>query len=90
MTDSPKLSRRDWFRLRVNREADTTKTRANSMGEKHDGLQPIAHPENHDGMDLSALPPMREAILTRDQVSELFADIEQLATEILFPQLSNS
>lgn len=40
-------------------------------------------------MDLSKLPPMREALLSAEQVSELFADIEQLGTETLLMQRSS-
>lgn len=99
MTDSPKLSRRDWFRLRTNAPSDqptqATRTRAtgtepNSMGETQNGLQSIALPENHDGLDLSTLPPMREALLSPDQVRQLFADIEQLATDVLLMQRASS
>jgi len=58
------------------------------MGETSHGLQPIEHPVNHDGMDLTELPPMREAMLSVEQVQQLFADIEALASEILLMQRS--
>lgn len=83
MSDSPKLSRRDWFRLRRAKPAIGA-----SVGEQARGLKPIAHPENHDGMDLSQLPPMREAVLTPGDVEQLFADIEQLASDVLLMQRS--
>ena len=58
------------------------------MGEAPNGLQPIAHPENHDGMNLSELPPMREALLSEEQVRQLFSDIKVLASDILLMQRS--
>ncbi|NQV25522.1 MAG: hypothetical protein HQ518_14275 [Rhodopirellula sp.] len=58
------------------------------MGEVPNGLQAIAHPVNHDGMDLAELPPMREALLSEDQVRQLFSDIESLASDILLMQRS--
>jgi hypothetical protein len=93
MSDSPKQFRRDWFRLR---EA-TTKQRSDSasqssevsIGQEAQGLQPIAHPENHDGLDLSTLPPMREAVLTADDIRQLFTDIEALGTDVLLMQRSS-
>jgi hypothetical protein len=53
-------------------------------------LKPIEHPPNHDGLDLSELPPMREAILSVDQIQSLFTDIEQLATDVLLMQHSSN
>ena len=102
MADGNKMSRRDWFRLRPRRpESDTpidvtaSETSSeppiaseHSMGEAPHGLQPIAHPENHDGMNLSELPPMREALLSEDQVRQLFSDIEALASDVLLMQRS--
>jgi hypothetical protein len=100
MTDDHKMSRRDWFRLRP-RPAESNDTDSNdtgsdktvdaprhSMGETPNGLQAIAHPVNHDGMDLAELPPMREALLSEEQVRQLFADIESLASDILLMQRS--
>lgn len=58
------------------------------MGEAPTGLQAIAHPENHGGMNLAELPPMREALLSEDQVRQLFSDIEALATDVLLMQRS--
>ena len=96
MTNSPQLSRRDWFRLRVphqNQMLDENKTPPQSTGANQavrstepSGLASIEHPPNHDGMDLSQLPPMREATLSSEQVIALFADIEQLGTDILLMQ----
>lgn len=96
MSDSSKMSRRDWFRL-VPRHSETetttdvvknesAKLAAHTMGAAAEGLQAIPHPENHDGMDLAQLPPMREAILTDEQVRQLFADIEAFASDILLTQ----
>lgn len=95
MAESAKLSRRDWFRLRVphqNRMLD-------KKGEPHSGdsaektiqsnsagLKPIEHPPNHDGLDLSELPPMREATLSVEEVNALFDDIAQLGSDVLLMQ----
>ena len=88
MTDSSKLTRRDWFRLR--RPTPQTNVAANAqppkMGQKTAGLKPIPDPVNHDGMDLSELPPMREAMLTREEVNQLFDDIETQGSDILLMQ----
>ena len=91
MTDGNQMSRRDWFRLRPRRtESNTAVNRVDhSMGEKSHGLQPIDQPVNHDGMDLSELPPMREARLSKEQVCQLFSDIETLASDILLMQRSH-
>ncbi len=88
MKDTAKVSRRDWFRLRVNKSA-------RSLGESDangpaTGLKPIEHPPNHDGLDLSELPPMREAELSVDDVKSLFADVEQFASDIQLTQQSNN
>lgn len=69
-------------------QRETTASTDHAMGETPNGLQPIAHPENHDGMDLAKLPPMREAVLTEEQVLQLFSDIEALGTDILLMQRS--
>ncbi len=95
MSESKKMSRRDWFRLRIpkpkqepKREPSQESTRQAPMGQTAPGLQPIEHPVNHDMMDLSQLPPMREALLTREDVNDLFADISLLGTDILLMQRS--
>ena len=89
MSDAKKMSRRDWFRLARRSNTDGANPSAdNSMGDRADGLEPIDRPVNHDGMDLSQLPPMREATLTAEQVKQLFADIEALASDILLMQRS--
>jgi len=102
MTDDIKMSRRDWFRLRPRRVEPSTQPEltanespgeppiatVHSMGEARNGLQPIAHPENHDGMNMAELPSMREAMLSEDQVRQLFVDIEALATDVLLMQRS--
>lgn len=49
-------------------------------------LKDIAHPPNYDGMDLNELPPMREAMLVRAQVDELFSDVADFASEIQLMQ----
>lgn len=96
MSDTSKMSRRDWFRLLPCRSesetpADiapsaTVNTAPHSMGASPQCLHTIPHPENHDGMNLAELPPMREAFLSEEQVRQLFADIETLASDILLMQ----
>jgi hypothetical protein len=90
MSEPPKMSLRDWFRLRPSdakqRSKSANQSSENSIGQEARGLEPIAHPENHDGMDLSQLPPMREAVLTADDVLQLFADIEAHGTDVLLMQ----
>ncbi len=97
MADGNRMSRREWFRLRprhTDQDAAVSRNTANNdstaMGEAPDVLQTVAHPVNHDGMDLSELPPMREALLTKEQVRQLFSDIESLASDILLMQRSAS
>ncbi|QDV26203.1 hypothetical protein [Aureliella helgolandensis] len=89
MTDKPQVSRRDWFRLRVpprpDVEASSTSPQT-AIGAAAAGLQPVPEPVNHDGMDLSQLPPMREAFLSEEQVRQLFSDIETLGSDILLMQ----
>ena len=70
------ISRRDWFRLKLNRREPTL-----GQGDKQQ-LKPVEHPPNHDGMDLSELPPMREALLNSAQVELLFGDIGQHGSDI--------
>lgn len=95
MPDSTKMSRRAWFRLRLPEpEAEpqsspprpVAKERPPVIGQTSVGLSDVAHPPNHDGMNLSDLPPMREALLSAEQVDDLFSDIEQLGTDILLMQ----
>ena len=87
MHEPKKVSRRDWFRLHLpGGAARPACDRDPAVGEEACGLQSIEHPPNHDGMDLDELPPMREAVLGRDQVHELFADVEAHATEVLLMQ----
>ncbi len=95
MSDLPKLSRRDWFRLSLSgKEKSPAATNSKVVDQKQTrvasisatGLTPIEHPPNHDGMDLSELPPMREATLTTSQVNELFGDIASVGSDILLMQ----
>ena len=96
MSDSNKMSRRDWFRLLPCRSeaetpsdieaCETVNPAARSMGASPHSLQTIPHPENHHGMNMAELPPMREAILSEEQVRQLFTDIETLASDILLMQ----
>ncbi len=53
------------------------------IGASAAGLQPVAAPVNHDGMDLSKLPPMREALLDSNEVQQLFADVAAYGSDIL-------
>lgn len=96
MGDGDRTSRRDWFRLQPRRTPsidtesdDTVSAPGPAMGEAPDRLQEIAHPVNHDDMDLSELPPMREARLSEQQVRQLFSDIESLGSDILLMQRSS-
>ena len=88
MSDLKKITRRDWFRLRIPHQ-NKLLTGADESPDTN-VLKTIEHPPNHDGLDLSLLPPMREAVLTSDQVSTLFSDIDQLATDILLMQRSTN
>lgn len=88
-----KLSRRDWFRLRVPHQNqmldEQVALQENQVVSKtidSSGLKPIEHPPNHDGLDLSELPPMREATLSVEQVTALFDDIAALGTDVLLMQ----
>jgi len=90
MTSEHKMSRREWFRLRPVRSKSEKKSGSStpSVGDELPALQAVAHPVNHDGMDLSELPPMREALLAEVQVRELFSDIAVLGSNILLMQKS--
>ena len=74
MTDRH-ISRRDWFRLR-------SLTRSQEALGEGNSLQPISEPPNHDGLDLAELPPMHEAVLSADQVRDLFADLRDCARDV--------
>jgi hypothetical protein len=87
MTDQI-LSRRDWFRLRKPHQNQLLGTQriatSNSSSQPvlPSPLKSIEHPVNHDGMDLSQLPPMSEAELVAQQVDDLIADIRQLGKHV--------
>lgn len=88
MIEQQKLSRREWFRLRAPRKNATLGRDAlNANGSI---LKPIGQPPNHDGLDLKKLPPMREAMLTWQDMDSLFTDIEQLASDVTFMQRGNN
>ncbi len=90
MDNERRISRRDWFRLGnspANPAASQDKL-TQTIGNQSPGLQPVPHPVNHDGMDLSELPPMCEALLTGDQVQHLISDIQALASNVLLMQRS--
>lgn len=96
MSDNARISRRDWFRLRPVRRVDeplpgnamvaSPTQPAHSMGQTQEALQPVNLPENHGGIDLAELPPMREMMLSEEQVRQLFADIVSQASEVLLMQ----
>jgi len=90
MADDPKQPRPDWYRLQsADAKGRPRPLSELAVGPGTPGLKPIAHPENHDGLDLSQLPPMREAVLTEEDVRQLFSDIEALATDVLLMQRSS-
>lgn len=83
MLDDPKNE------LSLEREPDSPLSSATEDGSPaacDSGMKPIDLPPNHDGLDLSKLPPMREATISSEQVAALFSDIEQLATDVLLMQ----
>lgn len=84
MTDASKLSRREWFRLRVPRKNQLLGHA--ETGSSNNVLKPIEHPPNHDGMNLSDLPPMREARLSAVQIEALIRDIAELAADVQLMQ----
>jgi hypothetical protein len=45
-------------------------------------MQRVTQPPNHDGMDVTQLPPVHEAHLTAEQVEALFSDLGQHAGDI--------
>ncbi len=84
MTHSEQRSRREWFRLI--QPARNPKNNFLDSATRIDGSEvmvPVEQPPNHDGLDLSQLPPMREAMLQADQVKQLFSDIGKLATDVM-------
>ncbi|QDU82341.1 hypothetical protein Pla110_40960 [Polystyrenella longa] len=98
MTDSPQMSRREWFRLCLPKEKTPQATSPptpiapsdENMGHDTHALREVPPPVNHDGMDLSELPPMREAILDAPQVSQLFADLGAFASDIQLIQRTSA
>lgn len=87
---SQEMTRRDRFRL-GRRQPESASRRADApplVGNETSALQAVPQPVNHDGMDLSKLPPLREAVLSKDQVGQLFDDIEIYASHILLMQRS--
>ena len=86
MSQSP-ISRRDWFRLRLS--PSNTSLSPSEQNDSAEGipsrstpLAPVPEPPNHDGMDLSQLPPMREALLEASQLDELASDIQTYGQQI--------
>lgn len=82
------LSRRDWFRLRKSHQSQllgaqpTAASGSSAQPVSSSPLKAIEHPVNHDGLDLSQLPPMSEAELVPQQLDDLISDIRQLGTHI--------
>lgn len=81
MSDAGRMTRRDWYLLGPNRATGDNVSELDGAAQR--GLQPIAQPINHDGLDLSELPPMREAMLSVDQIKQLFRDLNEHATDIV-------
>lgn len=93
MPENTRMSRRDWFRLSPTRDDMKTPvinapapTREPIIGHGQEALRPVTVPENHGGINLSELPPMRESQLTKEQVQQLFSDIDLLASDVLLMQ----
>lgn len=82
-------SRRDWFRLRLPNQDRWLGVSTPEDDNRPAGLQVLELPPNHDGMDLEDLPPLREALLTAEQVASLFDDIEACASDICLFQRRN-
>ncbi|MCA9131019.1 MAG: hypothetical protein R3C12_21680 [Planctomycetaceae bacterium] len=93
MPENTRMSRRDWFRLRPARDdvkapvIDAPElTREPVIGHGQETLRPVAVPENYGGINLADLPPMRESLLSKEQVAQLFSDIELLGSNVLLMQ----
>lgn len=97
---NPSISRRDWFRLRLSgsvpkdedcdrqhaaEQLAAAQTTLNTESQRT-LLSPVPAPPNHDGLDLSQLPPMREAVLDAQQLDALLADIHQFTSKITLMQ----
>ena len=88
----PHLSRRDWFRLSRSRstssevntpkETSRPKDEARLGDQSSNGMNPVSEPVNHGGINLSDLPPMREAILGVAEIEALFADLSRFASNV--------
>lgn len=86
MGQNQKPSRRDWFRLMWKdsekvAEPQSEKNKEQPSVEKP-VLNPVSQPVNHGGLDLSELPPMRQADLTEGQVNDLFSDVASCAKDV--------
>lgn len=76
----PQISRRDWFRLS---KPTSQRSQQQKLGSQQlAGMQSIEEPVNHGGVDLTSLPPIHEATLDTQDVTLLFADIEQYGTAV--------
>ena len=82
------MSHREWFRLRAPHQNQMLGD--SSAVNETETLTPIDHPPNHDGMDPALLPPMREATISSEQLKSLFADISQLASDVMLMQRATS
>ncbi|QDS98798.1 hypothetical protein [Adhaeretor mobilis] len=76
----PQMSRRDWFRLR--KPVAPPKPHTKLGDQPQIPLAAAEEPVNHGGVDLSALPPMHEALLNAGEVTSLFSDLAQHATAV--------
>ena len=93
MNDSKKPSRRDWFRLNVpvKNQSEIGEDRGNrqstldsdSSDPSKSILKAVELPPNYGGVELAELPPMREAVLSADQIRNLISDISELAADVV-------
>jgi hypothetical protein len=90
MNEKP-ITRRDWFRLKQRPDilSDSAAEAPARLPRVLDqNFDSIPLPPNHDGLDLSALPPICEAMLDAVKVSELANDISELGQEVTLMQRS--
>ena len=81
--NQPLISRRDWFRLRLASDSADSRPARDGVSAETTPLQPVPAPPEHDGMGLSQLPPMREALLDELQLDQLLGDIHALGENVL-------
>ena len=88
MHNAPKkTSRREWFRLRHSPQAhfmgngDGSDDLADDRSAAN-RLQSVESPPNYDGMNLDDLPPVREALLSAQDLDALFDDILRYGSDV--------